>query len=226
MAASTSSTVSAICRYQLRRVGQRLAQHGPGKAAGTIRIGPTSARRPPALAAARLRGDLETGTVVAGVQVDGLLDSCRPARDATGRSRPCPCGRSGRAAIIRAISGWSRRFAAARVVGRQQPRHAGGHLRRSGRCRPDRASRTRRSWECRPAAPSTASASSTVQPELDRLVDRRLHPVAADPVGDEAGRVLAEDHALAEPEIGERGRPPRPPRARVSGPATTSSRRM
>ena len=42
------------------------------------------------------------------------------------------------------------------------------------------------------------------QADLERLAERRLHPVAADPVGDEAGRVLARDHALAEPAVGER----------------------
>ena len=56
-----------------------------------------------------------------------------------------------------------------------------------------------------------------VEAERDRLVDRGRHPVVADAVGDEAGRVAADHHALAEPAVGEvaDGRQGPGPRARA-----------
>jgi hypothetical protein len=44
--------------------------------------------------------------------------------------------------------------------------------------------------------PMMASASSTVRPEIERRVDGGLHPEDADPVGDEARRVLGGDDRL------------------------------
>ena len=46
------------------------------------------------------------------------------------------------------------------------------------------------------------------QAEIERRVDRRLHPVDADAVGDEAGRVLGMDDRLAQPHVAECARRP------------------
>ena len=58
------------------------------------------------------------------------------------------------------------------------------------------------------AGPATASTSSTVRPRSMHVVDGVAHGEHADAVGDEVGRVLGVDHALAEPlpdEGGHRG---------------------
>ena len=168
---------------------------------------PASRRRPgsrssPARRSARRGRDLEQGAQAAGLggvdalearlvgavgagrEVDRLLDPCARPPGSGGRSRPCPCGRCSR-------SRSSARSAATR--GRPRGTVAGGSAARrlaatfGIRSMPTRSSSPNTPVLGMPSGrPRTASASSTVRPSSIASVDRRLQPVGADPVGDEA----------------------------------------
>ena len=88
------------------------------------------------------------------------------------------------------------------IVRRQAGDHAGGDLRHEiDADQVHQAEDAGPGHAHRPAADGVGLLDR--QPQIHRAVDRGLDPVAADPVGDEARRVVARDHGFAEPDIAE-----------------------
>ena len=190
-------------RHQLGGVGQGLAEHRPGVAAGPVGMGHQRAQ------AARLGGGDALGTgldaraIGAGAEVDGLLDP-----------RAVHLAQTVEAALAltadRALrdhlrdQGLLAAVGAQPVAGRQQPVHAGGHFR--DQVDADQIEQPEHAGlgDAHRAAQHGVGLLDG-QAQLDRPIDRRLQPVGADPVGDEARGILRAHHALAEAEIGEAG---------------------
>jgi hypothetical protein len=189
-------------RHQARGIGERAAHHGPGVAADLRRIRHQRAR---VLLRALQRGDVRRrrGDVLAACQVDRLLVlAALRLVDAVEAALALAAG-----VAVLDHAAYQRHVAVHGVEGvglRQQA----GEARVDVRPEVDADEVD----EAEDAGLRDAEGASHHgvglfhrQSAVDRVEDAALHPVDAEAVGDEAGRVLAGDDALAHRDVGEAG---------------------